>query len=74
MKTKIAFWGTIEIDNTSEKVLVALELNPSTNKVTSCVFEGEMATTEFSKILFEDRQNIFMLSNQVVPSDHCLTK
>ncbi len=56
MKTKIAFWGTREIDTTTEKVLVALELNPSANKVTSWLFEGEMATTEFSKILIDQWQ------------------
>ncbi|MCH2023210.1 MAG: hypothetical protein MK207_12095 [Saprospiraceae bacterium] len=56
MKTKIAFWGTKETENTPEKVLVALQLNPSANKLTSYIFEGELATNEFSKILFEQWQ------------------
>jgi len=51
MKTKIVLWGTKGEEEATEKVLLAFELNPNANKVTSWVFEGESASEEFSKAL-----------------------
>lgn len=43
MKTKLIFWGLKSVDETTEKVLIALELHPVENLVESWVFEGENA-------------------------------
>lgn len=53
MKTKLVLWGTKSTEEKIEKVLLALELNPETNKVKSWIFEGETASDEFSKALME---------------------
>lgn len=53
MKTKLVFWGTKGTEEKKEKVLLALELNPETNKVKSWIFEGETASDDFSKALME---------------------
>ena len=52
MKTKLVLWASKAVnEQPEEKVLVALELNPDENKVTSWVFEGDAATEEFSQEL-----------------------
>lgn len=51
MKTKLVLWGHKGTEEIQEKVLLALELNPETNKVKTWVFEGEQASEEFSKEL-----------------------
>jgi len=43
MKTKLVFWGLKNVEDTTEKVLIALELHPVENLVESWVFEGENA-------------------------------
>ncbi|CAA6812520.1 MAG: Unknown protein [uncultured Aureispira sp.] len=53
MKTKLVLWGTKGTEENAQKVLMALELNPETNKVKSWFFEGEEASEEFSKALME---------------------
>jgi hypothetical protein len=53
MKTKLVLWGTKGTEETAQKVLIALELNPETNKVKSWFFEGEEASEDFSKALME---------------------
>ncbi|BDS14876.1 hypothetical protein [Aureispira anguillae] len=53
MKTKLVLWGTKGTEENTEKVLLALELNPETNKVKSWIFEGESASEDFSKALME---------------------
>ncbi|MCP4441722.1 MAG: hypothetical protein GY810_22680 [Aureispira sp.] len=51
MKTKLVLWGTKGADESTEKVLLALELHPDENKVSTWSFEGELATEEFSEQL-----------------------
>lgn len=51
MKTKLVLWGTKGTEETTEKVLLALELHPDDNKVSTWAFEGELATEEFSEQL-----------------------
>ena len=51
MKTKLVLWGQKGTEEIQEKVLLALELNPETNKVKTWIFEGEQASEEFSKEL-----------------------
>jgi hypothetical protein len=53
MKTKLVLWGTRGTEENTQKVLIALELNPETNKVKSWFFEGEEASEDFSKALME---------------------
>jgi hypothetical protein len=53
MKTKLVLWGTKGTEENTQKVLIALELNPETNKVKSWFFEGEEASEDFSKALME---------------------
>ena len=53
MKTKLVLWGTKGVEETTEKVLLALELIPTTNKVLTWVFEGDAASEEFSKALMD---------------------
>lgn len=53
MKTKLVLWGTRGSDENTTKVLLALELNPETNKVKSWIFDGEDASEDFSKALME---------------------
>jgi len=53
MKTKLVLWGTKGTEENAQKVLIALELNPETNKVKSWFFEGEEASEEFSKALMD---------------------
>lgn len=53
MKTKLVLWGTKGTEENTQKVLIALELNPETNKVKSWFFEGENASEDFSKALME---------------------
>lgn len=53
MKTKLVLWGTKGTEENAQKVLIALELNPETNKVKSWFFEGENASEDFSKALME---------------------
>ena len=43
MKTKLVLWGHKGTEEAQEKVLLALELNPETNKVKTWVFEGGKA-------------------------------
>lgn len=54
MKTKLVLWGTNEQD---EKVLIALELMSSDNKVNIYVFPEAIATEEFGKQMFEQWRN-----------------
>ncbi len=51
MKTKLVLWGHKGTEEVQEKVLLALELNPETNKVKTWVFEGAAASEEFAKEL-----------------------
>lgn len=51
MKTKLVLWGHKGTEEVQEKVLLALELHPETNKVKTWVFEGDHASEEFSKDL-----------------------
>ncbi|WP_052598496.1 hypothetical protein [Aureispira sp. CCB-QB1] len=53
MKTKLVLWGTKGTEENAQKVLIALELNPETNKVKSWFFEGEVASEEFAKALMD---------------------
>lgn len=53
MKTKLVLWGTKGTEENAPKVLIALELNPETNKVKSWFFEGEQASEDFSKALMD---------------------
>lgn len=53
MKTKLVLWGTKGTEENTQKVLIALELNPETNKVKSWFFEGEEASEDFSKALMD---------------------
>lgn len=55
MKTKLVLWGTQQnADETTQKVLVALELKPEDNKVCSWVIYGEAASDELEKELREN--------------------
>lgn len=54
MKTKLVLWGTKGTDENQSKVLIALELNPNTNKVKSWVITGDDATEELSKNLLDN--------------------
>ena len=56
MKTKLVLWGhktPQEDTETPERVLLALELQPETNKVKTWLFEGEHATDELAKALLD---------------------
>lgn len=54
MKTKLVLWAAQPADETTEKVLVALELKPEDNKICSWVIFGEAATEDLEKQLRED--------------------
>lgn len=52
MKTKLVLWANQSTEGQpEEKVLVALELNPEANIVSTWVFAGEAATEEFAQQL-----------------------
>ena len=56
MKTKLVLWGNKPTDNDTEapeRVLLAMELHPETNKVKTWLFEGEQATEELAKALLD---------------------
>lgn len=53
MKTKLVLRGERGTEETPEKVLLALELLPETNKVQTWIFDGELATEIFEKALMD---------------------
>lgn len=54
MKTRIVFWGTLA---ESEKVLVALQLDPEQNKVQEWLFPQASVTEEFANAMMRDWRN-----------------
>lgn len=75
MKTKLVLWGTKGTEETTEKVLLALELHPDDNKVSTWSFEGELATEEFSEQLLNQwrKGEDFAFPEGVVAKENVLT-
>lgn len=89
MKTKLVFWGLKNVEESTEKVLIALELHPVENLVESWVFEGEFANENFADqlmnnwrkgevLVFPDtavhQKNELSASGSIIPSGYSAEK
>lgn len=77
MKTKLVLWGKKAQDEseTPERVLMAMELNPETNKVKTWLFEGEHANDDLAQALMDKwRQGeAIALPTEVEPTESALS-
>lgn len=72
MKTRIVFWGT---NAASEKVLVALQLDPEQNKVHEWIFPTAAVTEDFANAMMKDWRNEKEVAfpENVIQSEKALT-